>query len=106
MNIDDYAEWALAGWYGPNEVANQFPTLKDKYIMSCGLGGETGEVLELLKKSVRDDKLNLHDLKLELGDMIYYWCVICKANGLQPSEVLNANILKLTERRLLKKLGK
>ena len=84
MNFDDYQEWCKSGWKGsPSKY-----TLKDDFIMCTGLPGETGEVLELLKKAQRDQKdiklVDKKELTKELGDVFFY---------------LNTNIKKLTARR-------
>jgi NTP pyrophosphatase (non-canonical NTP hydrolase) len=67
------------------------------------LAGEAGEVVEVIKKFARreDTKLNweeLAKLKLELGDLIWYWTQICSEVGFTMEEVLVANKHKLEER--------
>jgi NTP pyrophosphatase (non-canonical NTP hydrolase) len=68
-------------------------------IMSLGLPGEVGEVVEILKKRLRDGTFDREHLKKELGDAAFYLFRLCRAFGLQPSEVLAANIDKLEGRR-------
>lgn len=76
-------------------------TFRDDYLMATGLGGETGEVLEVLKKYVRShldtpDKL---ELLLELGDVMYYLTMIAERYGLNLNEILEANVNKLESRK-------
>lgn len=66
--------------------------------MSTGLGGETGEVLELLKKQVRDGRLDHKALLWELGDVVHYVTRIASTYGFTMSEVINANVQKLLNR--------
>ena len=91
-SLDDYAVWSRKMWL--SDVIEE----RDITIMSLGLGGETGEVLELLKKRVRDDTLDLNHLKKELGDVLYYWSMLCNAFGLSPTDVMAANMEKVNGR--------
>jgi NTP pyrophosphatase (non-canonical NTP hydrolase) len=95
MNLDDYSEWAETAWFssGSNEFGE-----RDLTIMGFGLAGETGEVMEILKKRIRDGYFDSEHLKKELGDVIYYWVRICKAFGLRPTDVLQANVDKINSR--------
>lgn len=72
--------------------------------MTAGLAGETGEVVEVLKKHVRDGKLRREDLILELGDVLHYWTRICQEFSLDPDVVMDANIRKLQLRRGLESI--
>jgi len=94
-DIDDYARWTESFWF--SGVGR--PDKESIAIMGLGLAGEAGEVVEHIKKFIRDDNLDQEELKKELGDAIYYWCRICKQFGLEPSEVIRANVEKLTSRR-------
>ena len=95
VGIDTYQEWVVSMWNGK---PSRF-TLRDDYIMSVGLGGETGEVLELLKKNVRDGKdINKDDLTKELGDVLYYLFMIAHRNNISASNIIRTNIIKLEKR--------
>lgn len=95
-DIDQYGKYTSDNWFSTNE--NEDPT-RALTIMSLGLAGETGEVIEHVKKQIRDGTLDLPGLKLELGDVVFYWARICKHFGFEPSDVLDANIAKLDSRR-------
>lgn len=45
---------------------------KDSFIAAAGLLGETGEIIEHLKKQVRDGKFDHEAVLLELGDALFY----------------------------------
>ena len=81
----------------------QFPYL------ALGLVGEAGEAADIIKKTVRymkfGDKFSLvttkdrtEDMKLELGDVLWYWCRLVDDLGFDPEELMEKNYNKLTER--------
>lgn len=74
------------------------PAPRDLFIMACGLAGETGEVMELLKKHVRDAPLDRDALLLELGDVLHYLTRIAAEFGFTLEEVMQANVSKLVAR--------
>jgi len=95
MNLSEFFQWTNDRWKGAQNTRSDLEIL---YIISLGLAGETGETVELLKKHVRDGKIDLNDLKLELGDVLHYWCRIASRYGLTPEEIMNANVAKLLDR--------
>jgi len=54
-----------------------------------GLMGESGEVIEWIKKSVRDGATDITELKAELGDMLAYLFLILRNVGICVSEISN-----------------
>lgn len=91
-SIEDYAKWTRKMWLSKDLKE------KDLTIMTIGLGEEAGEVLGLLKKRVRDGNLDLNNLKKELGDVIYYWAMLCNYFKISPVEVLATNMFKIEDR--------
>lgn len=74
--------------------------LRDKLMHAClGLTTETAEIADQIKKSYfygkEIDKINLVE---ELGDVMWYWALACRALNVNPEEVLNINIEKLRKR--------
>lgn len=54
---------------------------RDHHIITHGLPGETGEVMEVLqKRHDLDNKMSADEIRTnlikELGDVFYYWCMI------------------------------
>lgn len=90
--LEAYVAWTRTMWH--SESLEE----RDLTIMSLGLAGETGEVIELLKKRVRDGNLDLKNLTKELGDVLYYWSMLCNAFGISPTNVIDVNMDKLTSR--------
>lgn len=93
--IEEYSDQVFA-WFNENPMDNH---LLD-YLHSCvGLSGEVGELLDEVKKNVFHSKPpDLAKIKSEAGDILFYYLVFLKLNQLSLREVINYNILKITER--------
>ena len=69
---------------------------------ALGLGSETGEFVEIVKKMFLQGKPpsddNIFHMKRELGDIMWYWVTACAALDLDPFEVINENQKKLEAR--------
>ena len=69
---------------------------------ALGLGSETGEFVEIVKKMVLQGKPasddNIFHMKRELGDIMWYWTTACASLGLDPFEVISENQKKLEAR--------
>lgn len=67
-----------------------------------GLGSEAGEFQEIIKKIFFQGKPlseeNVFHMKRELGDIIFYWINACTALNLNPNDVIQENIDKLSKR--------
>lgn len=119
-DIDKYGEFTESIWLskhqldcsiftGANMIANgatgenrcdcDQDSERSLMIMTMGLAGEVGEVMEILKKRVRDGKFNRVDFIKELGDVAYYWARLCKQFDILPSYVLQTNMNKLIDRK-------
>lgn len=69
---------------------------------ALGLGSETGEFVEIVKKMFLQgkppSKENIFHMKRELGDIMWYWITACSALDLDPFEVIKENQDKLEAR--------
>ena len=64
-----------------------------------GLAGESGEFLDEVKKWIFHEKqLDKDNLEKELGDVLWYVAMICKAMGWDLDEVMKKNVKKLQAR--------
>lgn len=64
-----------------------------------GLNGESGELADLLKKSMFQGHPMNHDKMVEeLGDVLWYVAILAKGLGMNLSEVATRNIEKLMKR--------
>lgn len=69
---------------------------------AIGLGSETGEFQEIVKKIIfqgkpLNEESHLH-MKRELGDILWYWVNSCRALGFDPNDVIAENVKKLEAR--------
>lgn len=103
MNLNEYqAKSAATAVYPEGPAAIFYCTL--------GLCGESGEVAEKVKKVLRDKGGNFNpsttdDIKLELGDVLWYLAQLATELGLTLQEVAEANLQKLQSRQQRGKLG-
>ena len=69
---------------------------------SVGISAESGEFMEIVKKMIFQGKPcnedNLHHLKIELGDVLWYVAQACMALNISFEEVADMNIKKLEKR--------
>ena len=69
---------------------------------ALGLGSETGEFTEIVKKIFLQGKPpteeNIFHMKRELGDIMWYWSTAWMALNLDPFEVIEENRAKLEAR--------
>lgn len=79
---------------GPEDTAEQ------RYInFAFGLAGETGEVIDCLKKHLfHGHPLDKEKLKIELGDVLWYVATIATTADIELGVVAEANIEKLRGR--------
>ena len=69
---------------------------------ALGLGSETGEFVEIVKKMYLQGKPpsedNIFHMKRELGDIMWYWVTACASLNLDAYEVISENQEKLAAR--------
>ena len=98
MDFDEYQKRASA----TDHTTNNDPVFSRMYL-SMGLAGETGEVIEKMKKVVRNDSGIVSDekkaeLKKEMGDVLWYLSQLSKSLGISFNDVAEANLQKLADR--------
>jgi len=68
---------------------------------ALGLAGETGEVMELIKKGMRDQHVvDRERLTKELGDVLWYLARIADDHGIKLSDIAATNLNKLAQRKV------
>lgn len=97
MNLSDYQNKALTTALYPNMGSNP-------YYPALGLGGEVGEVLNKVKKIMRDHDGQITDeyreaLKKELGDVLWYVAALASELDLDLDEIAQLNLEKLASRK-------
>jgi NTP pyrophosphatase (non-canonical NTP hydrolase) len=72
---------------------------RDIKSLALGVGGEAGEVMEIIKKGTRPGKeIDVVHLKEEIGDVLWYLAVLADSLHLDLGEIANENIEKLQKR--------
>jgi NTP pyrophosphatase (non-canonical NTP hydrolase) len=99
MDFNEYQNLASRTGYGDNAERN-FVLM----IYSMGLAGESGEVIEKLKKAMRDrggavDEGEKQLLQKELGDVLWYLSEISRMLGIPLQDIAQMNIEKLASRK-------
>lgn len=72
--------------------------------LALGLNGEAGEVAEKIKKHIRDGKELDEEFAKELGDVMWYLARLIDELDADMSEVAEANLDKLFDRKDRNKL--
>ena len=90
--------------YGPDGEYVHGPNVNVPLLLcgAIGLGSETGEFQEIVKKIVfqgkpLNEEAHFH-MKRELGDIMWYWVNACRALDLDPNDVVAENVKKLEAR--------
>lgn len=82
-----------------------YPDVDKNFIYpTLGLAGETGEVVENIKKLIRDknkliDQEVRSELSKELGDVLWYLSQLAAELGISLDEIATKNIEKLQSRK-------
>ena len=85
------------------EIEDKSPIESARLLTAAlGLGSESGEFVEIVKKMFLQGKPpskdNIFHMKRELGDIMWYWVTACAALKLDPFEVISENHEKLEAR--------
>lgn len=96
MTFEEYQNEAMESAIYPREMGVVYPVL--------GLAGETGEVAEKVKKTIRDfggelDEERRHLLALEAGDILWYLAALARELGISLDEIAGMNLAKIRSRR-------
>lgn len=105
LNLGVDSETAfLAGDLSPNTCANLaawFANEEQGQVSIHGILGaaaETSELLQLLKATIEGQELNVESLAAEMGDVMWYFAILCFVNSLTFEQVQAMNIAKLKAR--------
>jgi NTP pyrophosphatase (non-canonical NTP hydrolase) len=97
MTLNDYQNAAVATIQGETAEPSSIN------IALLGLAGETGSLLTLYKKFLRDGpsfEIVNSRLREELGDVLWYVAALARHFSLDLEDVASANLAKITERWL------
>lgn len=66
---------------------------------TLGIAGESGEIVDAVKKSVIYGKpLDVANMREEIGDIMWYIALACRTLDFDLNEILDENIAKLQKR--------
>ncbi len=101
MKLEEYLK--ILGKESSKKIQKKYPC--SLLFASNSLGGECGELQNMIKKVYRDDNADpsgrLSDIMLELGDILWSWNRLCELLGVTPSEIMKLNLEKLQKRNWL-----
>ena len=109
MNFNDYQEQAVSFAFYPKSTEWDLP-----FYPALGLAGEAGEVVEKIKKLMRDTDAKIltdeqkFEIAKELGDVLWYVANLAADLEFGLEEIAEMNVLKLRgrqERDVLKGSG-
>ena len=95
MNFNQYQELAERTARATTDTRERLTNF------SLGLVGETGEVVDCIKKILyhgHDLEMNRDKLMIELGDLLWYTATLANTAGITMQEIAEANIAKLRKR--------
>lgn len=110
MDFNEYQKIAIQ--FDTAKEPENFQERYDGYIEKVfGLAGEVGEVIEKIKKLVRDKgnifTLSFEDqdeLEKELGDVLWYLSAVAYYNGIELGDIAVSNLNKLEDRKARDKI--
>lgn len=89
MTIQEYQAFATLGQKPGNGLV----------VHSLGIVGEVGEVIDCIKKGMRDESpYDIEHIKEELGDVLWYICNIATDLHIDMDEVIDMNVDKIRRR--------
>lgn len=105
MDFDEYQ--AIAIQFDTAKEPENYQERYNGFIeKGLGLAGETGEVIEKIKKMVRDKDVVFPltfeeqvDLEKELGDVLWYVSAIAYYSGIELGDIATTNLNKLEDRK-------
>ena len=96
LEIDKYVELSSRT---ASEVDLDLPVRSNTLHAAIGLAGESGEVLDCVKKAMfYGQPLDTANLREEAGDIIWYLALLCRSEGFDIKEIMQENIDKLYQR--------
>jgi len=75
------------------------PKRYDLLHATLGIAGESGEIVDAVKKHVIYNKpLDIVNMREEIGDIMWYIALACRTLDFNLGEILDENIIKLAKR--------
>ena len=98
MAQDDIVDWVYPHFV---DQSCKLQGRDRQFLAALGLVGEAGEVAEIWKKHLlHGDPLDEEALLLGMGDVLWYFTLMCIDAGFTLEEIMEANMKKLRARAL------
>ena len=82
-----------------HRTCSPLPTKDLLTVSALGIAGESGEIVDLIKKVLyHDHELDTDKLCKEIGDLLWYFVLLCETTGLTLEQVMETNVAKLRKR--------
>jgi NTP pyrophosphatase (non-canonical NTP hydrolase) len=95
-----YSDFVKHLFKDPNEILEQM-TPEKMYLEHCGdgIGGESGEIIDAIKRhTIYNKSLDRDNVQEEVGDMLFYLQALCNFLEITFEDAIEANVEKLKER--------
>lgn len=99
MNFNEYQRRARETALGLATGKREDSPLGGLVYCAIGLAGESGEVVEKVKKAWRDGDLDPDAIERELGDVLWYVAMLADVLGRDLEDVARNNVHKLSDRK-------
>jgi NTP pyrophosphatase (non-canonical NTP hydrolase) len=93
MNEQEYIQEVLRTYMGKDSISDKL------CLGALGLAGESGEVVDAIKKILyQGHALDVTKLTDELGDVFWYFTLICHALNISLEDIKAYNVAKMRKR--------
>lgn len=97
MRLNEYQDFTLETAIYPGAGQG---TLDALAYTALGLAGEVGEIVNSIKKVIRDEtRESLNGIEYEMGDALYYFARLADELGVSLQSIASDNIDKLLDRK-------
>jgi NTP pyrophosphatase (non-canonical NTP hydrolase) len=99
-SFSDYVEFVHQLKKPPETISKEMSAAKaDAIHMVLGVAGESGELVDAIKKwAIYNKDLDIKNVKEELGDLLFYITGLMELFGIQLPDVIDMNVAKLKKR--------
>lgn len=99
-SFDEYLNFVKSLKKDPVKIRDEISAAKlDAVHMALGVAGESGELVDAIKKwAIYNKDLDVVNVKEEIGDLLFYLTGIMELLGIQLADVIDLNVSKLGKR--------
>jgi len=79
-------------------MPKQMPRKESLTNMALGIAGESGEIVDCIKKNIYPGHENVDKIVYEIGDLLWYLANLCTLLDITLEQCMEMNVLKLKKR--------